>query len=304
MGLFGPSKSELLEMFKTRDDGHVAREFNFRVNDAKKNQRDRYTIDMSVINQFTNLVKDLKMSEINRGIQMQKEQGPQKDWAIAGGIANGLLGGMAGVAVAVGTMQDNIESTIRHHENGRKMVENGIRGIETIDKDMKKVNQIAVNINHTDNFEYTDVLPELINCFEFERVSIIADETTTIYKTKMFGGLEEYNLNKLQAYNSIGFFEAKISIKNNFHLLFPNENEKQIDGAFKIILYDENREIAYGYVSGDNWSLDDLKRVGFKEKFERKVTFKLVDKRIEISPNKNYTAKFSEANLWLVKPIR
>ena len=118
MGLFGPSKSELLEMFKTRDDGHVAREFNFRVNDAKKNQRDRYTIDMSVINQFTNLVKDLKMSEINRGIQMQKEQGPQKDWAIAGGIANGLLGGMAGVAVAVGTMQDNIESTIRHHENG------------------------------------------------------------------------------------------------------------------------------------------------------------------------------------------
>lgn len=76
---------------------------------------------------------------------------------------------------------------------------------------MEKVNKIAVKMNKTDRFEYTGVMPDLINCFEFKSVSIIAKEYLTLHKAKLFGGIEKYMLNKLKAYNSIGFFEANFS---------------------------------------------------------------------------------------------
>ena len=84
--------------------------------------------------------------------------------------------------------------------------------------------------------------------------------------------------------------------------MFPEEKNKEIDGAFKISLYDGEKEIAYSYILGDNWSINDLKKAGFKEKVEGRTTFKLIDKNIKIIPGKNYTAEFSEPNLWLVNP--
>lgn len=304
MGLFGPSRTELIELFKKNDDGYVNRQFNFRVEDAKEDQQRKYSINMDAINQFTSLVKDLKMSEISRGLEMQTEESPQKDWAIAGGIASGLFGGMVGAAVALETMKENIEATRKHHEVGRKMVENGIQGIENINNDMEKVSEIAVKINSSQYFEYTDVMPDLINCFEVENVRVIADESVKVTKIKTFGGLEIYNLNKLLAYNSLGFFEAIISIKNNFYDVFPNETKKKIDGAFKVSIYDGDKEIAYGYITGDNWSVDNLSSAGFRKSFERKVTFKLLNKTTVVSSSINYTAKLSEPNLWLAQPRR
>ena len=35
---------------------------------------------------------------------------------------------------------------------------------------------------------------------------------------------------------------------------------------------------------------------------EGNTTFKLIDSNTKIIPGKNYTAKFSEPNLWLVNP--
>ena len=302
MGLFGPSQSELIEMFSTRDNGQTEKEFNYLVRSAKQNQEKRYSINTSAINYFSNLVKDLEMDRIRLGTQMQKECGPQKDWAIAGGIASGLLGGAGGTAVALATIQDNINSTKRHHENGREIVEKATKVIEEIDKNMDAVNKIAAEKNNTDHFAYTEALPTLIKYFKCENVSIIKNETVTLYTPKMFGGLETHYLDKLKAYNSIGYLEAKISIKNNFHSLFPTETHK-IDGAFKISLYNGETKIAYSYVSGDSWSINNLKNAGFKDSFEIKALFKLIDKQIKIDPQKTYTAKFSEPNLWLVRPL-
>lgn len=300
MGLFGPSQGELIEKFKAADNGKIEKDFNYLVRCAKQNPKKRYSINTSVINHFSNLVKGLEMDRIRRGAEMQKELGPQKDWAIAGGIASGL--GAGGSAVALATIQENIDSTKRHHEAGRKMVEDGIKAIDEIDKNMDAVNKIAAEINNTDHFTYTEALPTLIEYFTCENVSIIKNETVSLYTAKMFGGLEEHHLDKFKAYNSIGFFEAKISMKNSFYSSFPTET-RAIDGGFKISLYDGKTEIAYSYISGDGWSINNPKNAGFKNSFEVRVLFKLVDKQIKIDPQKTYTAKFSEPNLWLVKPL-
>lgn len=302
MGLFAPSNNELIEMFKDSWEEHVKSMFASIVKEAKESQKQKYTIDLSGLEQFANIVKGYKANEIQRGIEMQYEKGSQNDWAIAGGIASGLLGGAAGTAVAINTMQENIESTRKHHERGQKMVENGINGIESINRSMEKVNKIAADINRNEYYEYTNVIPNLLNSFEFENVSIITNETTELHKVTTFGGLKTYKINDLIAYNAIGFFKANISLKNNFHKLFPEEKNKVIDGSFKISLYDGEKEIGYSYISGDNWSVDELEKVGFKEKIECKKIFKLVNKNIEIIPGKKYIAKFSQPNLWLVMP--
>jgi len=44
-------------------------------------------------------------------------QEKEKDWAIHGGIANGLAGPIAGVAIALNTMKDNEEIRARNAEN-------------------------------------------------------------------------------------------------------------------------------------------------------------------------------------------
>lgn len=298
----GIIEEKWIEQYKKEDDGYISKQFDFKIKNAKETPKQRYTIDIASMNRFANLGMQLAAGNINRGLQMQNEQGPQKDWAIAGGIADGLFGGGAGAAVALKTMQDNMEATRKHHETGKRMVKDGIKNIKRIDESMKGANKLAKEINKTDNFEYTDVMPKLIKCFEFVSVSIISNETKTMYKANSLGKVEQYQLNELTAYNSLVFFKAKYKIKNNFHEMYPEHKEKEIDGAFKISLYDGEQEIAYSYIFGDNWSVNDLKNAGFKAMVEGNTTFKLIDSNIKIIPSKNYTAKFSEPNLWLVNP--
>lgn len=146
--------------------------------------------------------------------------------------------------------------------------------------------------------EYSSELPNLINCFQFEYVSFNAYE-----KIQLIDKRDRINIvNELKAYNSIGFLKATVNIKNNFHALYPKENNKEIDGAFMIILCDNGVDIAFSYICGD-WGYRDKDKAGFGVNTKQTVVFRLFDKQTTINPHAKYTVRFAKPNLWLVKQI-
>ena len=310
MGLFGnrvPAVSpKYLKMFAKDDNGNIETQFNYLVSDAKGNQSSKYTVDMSLINHVMGVMQDFNVSQIKTGIKMQNEDGPQSDWAIAGGIASGLFGPSAGAAAAIATMQDNIESTRKHHELGRQIEESARQNYDDLNKSwdaLKKVEVKQISINRVNNFEYSEIMPELLNCFKPESVFIPYTNTIQLVETTMLGSIRIHDINELRAYNSIGFFRANIYIKNNFHELFPTEDNKEIDGSFKVVICDGNRNVAYSYIMGDTGAYDNSRAAGFKNDIKTTLTFKLFDRNEIVDINKNYSLKFYEPNLWLVKQI-
>ena len=113
-------------------------------------------------------------------------------------------------------------------------------------------------------------------------------------------GFKNTAINAIGAYNSLGYFEATISIKNNkSESNSENNNKERIDGGFMIDVYDNDEKIAFGYVSDGNWKVDDCSDVGFKSEINKEIVFKIIDSK-KILPNKKYTIKLSNPNLWTV----
>ena len=289
-----------------KKDNNVEEEFNQHVKYSKEKPQERYSVDMGLINQVHGLMQGYLSSQMQKGIQMQSEEGPQTDWAIAGGFANGLAGAGVGVAVALSTMQDNIESTRKHHELGRKLELNAKDNLESLNSSMeslysKKIDN-HISGNRINNFEVSDEMPELIDCFQLDNITVNTYSTMKIVEASLLNGGKMVEINEYAAYRSIGYFKATVYINNNFYTMFNNEKDRKIDGSFKVSILEDGREIAYSYVNG-KYAIDNISEVGFGNKINEEMLFKFVNGCVNLNPNIDYTVKLSDPYLWLVKQV-
>ena len=279
----------------------MIKEFEHQKEEATESPEKKYSINIDSINSAMKISKELAERSIARGMQMQNEDGPQRSWAIAGGMADGLFGPGAGAAVAIKTMQDNAEATRKHHEMGKQMMELGVKDLERVNDNWRELLEIANN--RKDKFKYSQLMPDLLDFFEYSADGVSVSDLKKIEITEYTkSGTSKTTINAVDAYNNLGYFQANIKIKNKKDDIFPEDIDKErIDGGFIINLYDDDKKVAYGYVTDGSWNVKNHSDVGFKSEINKDIIFKLVDDSQFIVWDKKYSVKFSDPNLWLVK---
>lgn len=241
----------------------------------EKNQSpsERYKIEWDIINNFLDLGTDLVENQIAEGIYMQNSEAPQSDWSIAGGIASGLAGSAAGVATAMDIMQKNAKATHDRHEEGKNIEKHGRELLKRINKD-----KIDLKSQHYDEFEFTELMPELL-----EHINVICNEVIN-YGT--------------------GYIELKAFVFTDSSMNFPESNrEAKIDGSICINLYEKDSKnlIARGYYNPPGRYGNDRLVTGFrKEKKEETIVLKL-EEGMNFNKQYGYTISISEPKLWLLK---
>lgn len=252
-------------------------DFNNSLKESKENAEQKYYIDVEIIRKCVDLTKGLARNEMNTGLKMQNERGPQIDPYIAGGMASGIAGGPVGLMVAMDTMQQNFEKTQSHHELGKKIYQSGLESYISIEKLERDIEKEIANLR---KLEYTQPDEELMDYIEIS-VSNIMDCNN-------------------------GYLEMIVDVratKDDF--VFPDgmESSAKIDGSICIKMYDITGQklLAYGYYNAPKRYGNDLSKAGFNLNTDNKrITLKLIPGMV-FNKNEDYSISISEPNLWLLK---
>ena len=246
------------------------------ISDVNKTPKERYTIDKEKLLKIFDIWKDAGISASVKGMQMQRETGPQHDWAIASGIANGIAGGAASLATAMDIMEKNRKATEAHHKLGKTYEIGGRNAAREAMEQKEKFEKI-----NFDEFEFSDIDENLI------------DELNIKYDN-----LQDFGTKYVE-------IDVTVSAKKDEYI-FPNTKEKaKIDGSFRINLYNKKNKqfLASGYYIANNRAGNDKSKAGYNTTEQKKTVLLMKKENIKINSNNidNYIITTTNPNLWLLK---
>jgi hypothetical protein len=238
---------------------------------ASQTPQEKYSKESDVLFKKIKRKKGEADKEIDEGMDLLRMSTPQKDWALAGGLAAGIGGGALGAAVAVNIMQENAAATARQHELGKKMIERGEERYQMYQDNEDK------NFSHYESFVYGPANPTLV-----EHLKV------NVWELKNLG---------------VGYVQALMSINADRNFPFLKTKKKAaIDGAVVVELYnkDGTELMASGYYSGPGRQGNDRAKSGFQP-IDSQVIFLKEEEGKSFNKLEGYQVKLSSPNLWLLK---
>jgi len=268
---------EKIEIYRAKEIEEYNKEKELTVIKGKT----KYTAHLEKDIEYGKKAIELSYQAEKIGLSNMNARAQKSDWAILGGMANGLAGPAAGMATAIDIQNKNLKA----EENARKVREDGTR-IYNNAKDIQRNLPAALVLEQSvvDNINeklYDDKnIEEKIKLIEFGE-----------FKLKATKGLN------IEA-------KAKIKVDSKIKLL---DSDAILDGSLRFVIKNHNdEEIGDGYFSAPGFNETDFENglVGFNDLSNIKFICHI--KNIEnikslIEETEKYICIVEPINLWIIE---
>lgn len=195
------------------------------------------------------------------------------DWAIVGGLAQGIAGPAAGIMAAADTQRRNAQAAA----TSQKAYTNGIKLAAYSEAFAKKAEgELRSILNEVEKLTkrlYDTDHPQMF----FDYLSCEVCSCAVVMKTAMKLTVEI--VCKKSEFNGVSI---------------------AIDGSIRVDILDGDQVIANAFICADGFGITDFNRVGFKGKKKYEV-IAMTTSKSTLDRDKTYTFRFSPEHIWMVE---
>lgn len=232
--------------------------------------------------------KDLAQSYefVNSAVGSLHTNDKDKNWAVAGGIAEAIAGPAAGLATAISVQNENAQ---RHRDAEERKRKAAYRTSEA-----EKLRNKASD-ERQKAWEYKSKALQIKRDIDRIKSKLVDDSN----QQELFGLLsfDNWTLLKTQAGN--------IDAKCSFHLQKPItiiNSPAALDGSLKIELYMDSRIVGTGYYCPFGFGETDLNMVGFRKGYlVRSICILNSNTRLPDNFEDRITVKVTPINMWKIE---